>query len=199
MKILHDYCISLPLCGKTWRDSARLFSISNMINMGKEWINGMTYKELLDEADSRGKESLLYLNHIKNEYFEEALEVKDSIDWFYIDIDDMEKELLMDNIDTTEEQRVKIADVLTIEFGVISASIATRYYPYPSLPYIGILPNEDDYPNQAAYTGNMRKSIEGIDIVIDEMFDYMPYIMEFSYNNAPWHLYSVIYPVIFRP
>ncbi len=195
LKILHDYGISLPLRGKTWRDSARLFSMSNMIDMGKEWINGMTYNELLEEADSRGKESLLYLYHIKNKHFKEALGIRKGVRWFYINRNEMEEKLLEDDIKTTGEQRVKISNIMTKEFGVISAAIAIRYYSYPNLPYSRVV-DEDEYPNYANYTGNVKKSTKVFDIVRDELFDYMPYIMEFSHDDDQWSFFGAIYPEI---
>nr|QBK92412.1 MAG: F-box domain protein [Pithovirus LCPAC401] len=194
LKILNDYGISESLRGKTWRDSARLFSISDMIDMGKEWVNGMTYKELLDEADSRGKESLLYLYHIKNEHFKETLGIRKGARWFYINRSDIEEKLFdEDNIKTTGEQRVKIANIMTREFGVIAAAIAMRYYSYPNLPYSRVT-DEDEYPDYANYTGNVSKSTKVFDVVIDELFNYMPYIMEFSHDSDQWTLYGAIYP-----
>ncbi len=194
LKILHDYGISQPLRDKTWRDSAKLFSISNMIDMGKEWINEMTYRELLEEADNRGKESLLYLYHIKNEYFKEVLGVRKGVRWFYIHRNEMEEKLFdEDDIKTTGEQRVKISNIMTREFGVISAAIAMRYYSYPNLPYTRVV-DEDEHPNYANYTGDVRKSTKVFDIVRDELFDYMPYIMEFSHDSDQWTLFGAIYP-----
>ena len=194
LKILHDYGISLPLCGKTWRDSARLFSIFNMIDMGKEWVNGMTYKELLDEADSRGFESLLYLNNIKNEHVGKIIGNQNSISWFYVTPHDIDRLLTEENnIETTQEERTKITDILTREFGVISAAIAIRYYSYPTLPYARPI-YRDEYPDEANYTGNERKSTKEIDIAIDELFDYMPYIVKFSDKDNQYQLHDTIYP-----
>ncbi len=195
LKILNDYGISEPLIGKTWRDSARLFSIFNMIDMGKKWVNGMTYQELLDEADSRGDESLLYLFHLKDKRFKEVTGNQHKTEWFFINDDDMEVKLFeADDIKTTEDQRVKIANFMTFEFGVISAAIAMRYYSYPNLPYIRVV-EEEDHPTYANYTGNERKSTKVIDIAIDELFDYMPYIMEFSHSDNQWSLHYAIYPI----
>nr|QBK92414.1 MAG: uncharacterized protein LCPAC401_00520 [Pithovirus LCPAC401] len=194
LKILNDYGISEPLSGKTWRDSARLFSIFNMIDMGKEWVNGMTYKELLDEADSRGFESLLYLNHIKNEHIEKVIGKEGNISWFYATSLDIDRSLIeRHHIETTQEERNKITNILTREFGVISAAIAIRYYSYPTLPYARPI-YRDEYPGEADYTGNERKSTNEIDIAMDELFDYMPYIVKFSVKHSQYLLNSAIYP-----
>nr|QBK92416.1 MAG: uncharacterized protein LCPAC401_00540 [Pithovirus LCPAC401] len=195
-KILCNYGISEPLRGKTWRDSARLFSISNMIDMGKEWVNGMTYKELLEEADNRGSESLLYLNHLKNKYFDD-IGFEYSTSWFYLSEDIINEELWHEDIkDISEEDLIKVSNVLTKEFGIISAAIGVRYYRYPDLPYTGLI-GDEKYPTNATYTGNVRKSTKAIDIMIDEMFDYMPYIMNFSsskYNELVSIIQGMIYP-----
>nr|QBK92871.1 MAG: F-box family protein [Pithovirus LCPAC403] len=42
-------------------------------NLGKEWVNGMTYKELIEEVYDRGPESLLYLHHLKMLEIDKAL------------------------------------------------------------------------------------------------------------------------------
>nr|QBK93144.1 MAG: hypothetical protein LCPAC403_02780 [Pithovirus LCPAC403] len=48
-KVLIDYGIEKKY-GETWKKTAILLSDSNMINLRKEWINGQTYGELLEET-----------------------------------------------------------------------------------------------------------------------------------------------------
>ncbi len=48
-KVLIDYGVEKKY-GETWKETAILLSNSNMINLGKEWINGQTYGELLEEG-----------------------------------------------------------------------------------------------------------------------------------------------------
>nr|QBK92738.1 MAG: hypothetical protein LCPAC401_03760 [Pithovirus LCPAC401] len=48
-KVLLDYGIEKKY-GETWKETTILLSNSNMINLRKEWINGQTYGELLEEG-----------------------------------------------------------------------------------------------------------------------------------------------------
>jgi len=47
-KVLSDYSIEKKY-GATWRETAQRMSEINMINLNKRWINGETYRELLEE------------------------------------------------------------------------------------------------------------------------------------------------------
>nr|QBK92734.1 MAG: F-box family protein [Pithovirus LCPAC401] len=50
-KVLLDYGVEKKY-GETWKETAILLSDSNMINLGKEWVDGQTYGELLEEGMS---------------------------------------------------------------------------------------------------------------------------------------------------
>ena len=56
-KVLDDYGINKKY-GATWRETAKRFSITNMINLGTRWANGQTYKEVLDEYLDKGADEL---------------------------------------------------------------------------------------------------------------------------------------------
>nr|QBK92733.1 MAG: F-box-like family protein [Pithovirus LCPAC401] len=48
-KVLLDYGVKKK-CRGTWEETAKLLCDSNMINLGKEWINGQTYRDLFKQA-----------------------------------------------------------------------------------------------------------------------------------------------------
>ena len=179
-KVTSQYGVDNPLPGKTWRDTARIFFQSDMINLGKEWVNGMTYKELIEEAYNRGPESLLYLKNIKNEKLEEILEMKiGSSQVLYVFSPDLAGDLEM-----SDEQLILEETVLTKELAVIAAAVAIRYFSYPELP--GLVSKEELRNRSllfAGYSGNMRKNTDVWSVNIDEMFEYIPYVMSYSSLN----------------
>nr|QBK92444.1 MAG: hypothetical protein LCPAC401_00820 [Pithovirus LCPAC401] len=169
-----------------------------MINLGKKWVNGMTYKELLEEADSRGQESLLYLYTLKNEYVREVLNIRnDTIytDYFFsgsLRIPDL---LSSEFCGDEDEDKDKIAKVLTKELGVIAAAISVRYYSYPEAPASEPLDRIRDLdPRTADYTGEVRKKTDLWAVIIDELFDYTIYLVSYSDINDELTLYNIIYP-----
>ncbi len=48
-KVKNDYGIT-KILDSTWKDTARLLFESNMINLNANWVNGKTYRELLEEG-----------------------------------------------------------------------------------------------------------------------------------------------------
>ncbi len=152
-----------------------------MINMGKEWTNGVTYKDLLEEADSRGSESLLYLNHMKNERIKDVLEIKDdSMDGtlFYIGSTLSMQTVLEEELDMHYIGE-KLDDVLTRELGIITAAIAARFYSYPNLPAM-INGEAVRDPFSEKYTGTVRRYTNKNSVIVDEMFSYIPYLVNYS-------------------
>nr|QBK93731.1 MAG: uncharacterized protein LCPAC406_00450 [Pithovirus LCPAC406] len=184
-RLISQYGVDDPILGKTWRDTARIFFQSNMINLGKKWVNGMTYKELIEEAYDRGYESLMYLNHLKKEKFSEILEVKiDPLTEFYIEDNGIASEFIMDMLENNYEKFLLAQTVLTKELGVIAAAVATRYFSYPELPGV---PSKGEirakHLSYADYTGNERKYTDVVSVNIDEMFEYIPYVVMYSDMN----------------
>ncbi len=58
-KVLYNYGINKRY-GATWRETAKRFYITNMINLGARWANDQTYREVLDEYLNRGADELYY-------------------------------------------------------------------------------------------------------------------------------------------
>ncbi len=199
-KVKSEYGVYKSIRGKTWRETARIFFMGNMINLGKIWVNGMTYKELLEEADNRGQESLLYLYTLKNEYVREVLDIRNdtvSTDHFFsgsLRIPDL---LSSDFYGDEDEDKDKIAKVLTKELGVVAAAVAGRYYSYPEAPASEPLDRIRDLdPRTANYTDEVRKKTDLWSVMIDELFDYTIYLLSYSDINDELTLYNIIYPEV---
>nr|QBK92627.1 MAG: uncharacterized protein LCPAC401_02650 [Pithovirus LCPAC401] len=181
-RVTSQYGVDVPILGKTWRDTDRIFFQSLMMDLGEEWINGMTYKELIEEAYDRGPESLLYLQNLKMKTLTEVLEMKIDPFWeFYID-EGYGREMIDDLIEDDHQKDKLVSSVLTRELGIIAAAVAIRYFSYPELP--GVVSEQHqsvskDFIN-TTYTGNKRKYNDAISVIIDGMFDYIPYLMMFS-------------------
>nr|QBK92872.1 MAG: uncharacterized protein LCPAC403_00060 [Pithovirus LCPAC403] len=187
-RVTSHYGVDNPILGKTWKDTARIFFQADMINLGKEWVNGMTYKELIEESYYRGSESLLYLHHLKDKMIDEVLESKNnSTTVFYFETDHvfniMADNLVERNITTLSDDELveKIKPILTKELGVIAAAVAIRYFSYPELPGV---PGQGEiigkWLTEVNYTGNERKNTDEMSVNIDEMFEYISYVMSYS-------------------
>ena len=75
-KVLLDYEVEKK-CRETWKETARLLCHSNMINLGKEWINGQTYGDLFEQAlESNGffERILMKERFDEQNYNEESLQ-----------------------------------------------------------------------------------------------------------------------------
>nr|QBK92874.1 MAG: uncharacterized protein LCPAC403_00080 [Pithovirus LCPAC403] len=197
-KVKRCYGVKEEMRGRSWRDMAKIFFTRDMIDLGKKWVNGMTYLEILEDADKRGSESLVYIHYWKNEYLKKAFN-NDSlaIDVFYSDIQYL-AETLPDllNRKITKEDMIKIFEILTRELNVISAAVAVRYYSYPDLPAVVELEAIRNLrPDLAEYTGAVRKMTDEYSVAIDDLFDYLPYLINYSSCDDDY-LHNVIYPDI---
>ncbi len=70
-KIRRDYCINDKFRNRSWKEMARYFYKNKMVNLGKRWVNGMKYEEMISES-----------KEMKNEYFNNRLDeaIIDAID-----------------------------------------------------------------------------------------------------------------------
>nr|QBK93700.1 MAG: F-box-like protein [Pithovirus LCPAC406] len=57
-KVFDDYGIKKKY-GSTWRQTAITMDKVNMINLGTKWIDGRTYREILDDALKNGADTVL--------------------------------------------------------------------------------------------------------------------------------------------
>ncbi len=62
-KVLYTYGVRKKY-GKTWRETIKIMSQVNMIDLGKEWINGETYDEILNKSLERD-DILEYIDEIR--------------------------------------------------------------------------------------------------------------------------------------
>nr|QBK93358.1 MAG: hypothetical protein LCPAC404_00620 [Pithovirus LCPAC404] len=72
-KVISEYGVLCSLSDKTWKETAIEFALYGMINLNTKWINGMSYKELLDKAICDGTR---YLHELQEHYLFEVLEHK---------------------------------------------------------------------------------------------------------------------------
>ncbi len=189
-KVIESYGVNKALSGKTWKFTAKIFYQNDMINLGKRWINGMRYLELLEESLDRGNNSLVYLNHLKNSYIDEILERNDSFTDVFIaetqdNVDIICGGLNIEDENLESEEYSKIKHVFTKELGVIAATIAARYYSYPNLPGTA---NEDVKMSkelyEATYIEDSYKNTDEMSMFIDSMYDYMHYVVNYSSFNG---------------
>ncbi len=64
IKVLNDYGIE-KMYGSTWRQTAITMDKVNMINLRGRWIDGRTYREILDDIMQGGVNSILNLQQLQ--------------------------------------------------------------------------------------------------------------------------------------
>nr|QBK93270.1 MAG: hypothetical protein LCPAC403_04040 [Pithovirus LCPAC403] len=142
-KVLLDYGVKKKF-GETWKKTAMLLSNSNMINLGKEWIDGQTYGELLEEATKGDNELFVrFFKEILTKYriprsqvfvYSQSVEDLKSAEIDYclsLHPDNTIARLKAINIGPTDEDTLQhVLRVVTREFSVImhAVSEAKRYY-----------------------------------------------------------------------
>ncbi len=171
-KIFNDYGIEKKY-GTTWRETAqRMFQI-NMINLNKRWIDGRTYKELLDIAISMDDiaDALGLIRTIEIDEFLTDLPSDTSWEFTYIheekEIQDCAEENL--NRQLTREELDKLEYVNSREMLVIYAAAGI----YESGEYL--LPGDEFHYEQFDFN-NIPVQKEFILRLLDPIL----YVMQFS-------------------
>ena len=168
-KVWNDYGIEKKH-GHTWRETAKNLFILNMINLGKKWIDGRTYKEILDEALKHDK-PILYMEKLRSDAMEQIFGGGNcfmDVGPFYDDESFVEI-AQMDDVSYDKENEIVEKTVLTIEFGVISTTITVFQ------KQSGFLPAS--YSVSPLLKGSLSKEKSDI---LHNIFDYVPYVMQFS-------------------
>ncbi len=86
-KVRNDYKINKkfgstsPLQGlnalRSWKETANMLAKSNMISLDKKWVNGMTYRQILNEGLTKGNEADRYIDKFRKDAIIE--ETKDNM------------------------------------------------------------------------------------------------------------------------
>ena len=153
--------------GDTWRETARKMDEIKMINLNIEWIDGRTYKEILDDALQNGADVLQELPI----YYLLSLTDNNDDDASYIRLELHDEKALQDFADTFLDrpyEQNEIDDILLINSREINV-IYTAVRIYKGVR--GRLPG--DAANNVA---QVTQSYE----FLREMIDPMIYVMQFS-------------------
>nr|QBK92875.1 MAG: hypothetical protein LCPAC403_00090 [Pithovirus LCPAC403] len=130
-----------------------------MINLGKKWINGNTYGEILKKA-SKQKDPFKYINKIRDNAIEKIFGEGTFLLRFgvlYNELRFIEITLKYDIV-YTSHQKKRFKEIITIEFGVISA--VTTILSEPRNFLHALSEEESD--------------------ILNNLFDYIPYVIQFS-------------------
>nr|QBK94064.1 MAG: F-box-like family protein [Pithovirus LCPAC406] len=153
--------------GSTWRETARNMDEINMINLNGVWIDGRTYRKILDDALQNGSDVIADLQeqHLLP-YFDDS---HHDVDYILLSVHD-EEEIQNFNEDSYDEQFTddEMDDILFIksrEMDVIYTAIRT----YEGVR--GRLPG--DVP------GNIVQVTQSYEF-LREMIDPILYVMQFS-------------------
>ena len=171
-KISSDYGISKQY-EKTWMVTARMLCENNMINLEKKWVNGQTYREIMNktfEAGDRSRDEMMSIvsENVERIMGEGFLDVTESLPSYLFD-----EELIRELYDVDLEDMFEDADpesglkdlekILTRELAVIAGVSSINEDSYSHFPrYVGL----------NAYPKSKRSS--------SAVFDWHIYIIDFS-------------------
>ncbi len=163
-KLSNDYGIEKKY-GATWRITAQRMSEVNMINLNDRWINGQTYRELLDEALEKNWHHL-YKKQIK---FLELINADLAGAFFTLNMF-CEKELQNFAINMLHRQFINdelsdIKQIFSRELKVIRATVLTILGSRSYLPGESYM--EDDYNTKSK-------------VFLLKLMDPILYMMQFS-------------------
>nr|QBK92796.1 MAG: uncharacterized protein LCPAC401_04340 [Pithovirus LCPAC401] len=192
-KVRNDYKIDRKL-GDTWKETAKMLVKSNMINLDKKWINGMTYRQILNEGLIKGNEAHQYIDKLRKDaiieetkddilaiesYSTEFTDIEptwlDAIQWGTIFVRDrkigsMDDRRVEKNIKIPIDKHTmdSLKRILTREFSVITAVIYTYSASYIFLP--SMVYGEFGTP----------ESPKDLHFIIPNILDFTPYVIQFS-------------------
>ncbi len=160
--------------GSSWKETAKNLFLCNMINLNKRWINGMTYKEILDLAVSKGIDGSIYVNVMRSKFLSKGgcFEHHDGKWKSFIYDEQMLQDYAYEAGSYESEFNRKELDYLE---RVITREITIVIVTVDTLQESRLLPSETyfEYTNQN--TPQLPK-----DVKFSSLFDYVPYVIQFS-------------------
>ena len=191
-KVWNDYGVDKKY-GKTWRETARRMSITNMINLNGKWINGQTYKELLEAS--------LPLNHFvsilqedliidviistvedlqeeyQEKYGEEYPYEREDIAMSFLGTSQSVEDIIEESewgINFSDEDKRKLSYITNREMKIIAAvSLSMR-------SSRSFLPGTVGYQHDLTRDFIINFDNEGDFSFFRYLVDYIPYVMQYS-------------------
>ncbi len=179
-KVLNNYGVKEKF-GDTWRETAKNMSKVNMINLNDKWINGQTYRQILNDAsEMKGDERWEYMRKLYVDAIDEVIgeelriQMYDEDDYAYTSYDDTLHEIFEVEMGFSERQLEKLAMIHSREINIIHAAIASATRWDKTLP--GISPNDPKGHFDEELNDLSIMKIFPVFYIIDPIF----YVMQFS-------------------
>ncbi len=179
-KIWSDYGVDKKY-GETWRETAKLMTEVNMINLNKKWVNGETYKHILTKAWNKGKRGIIYLIKLQLNAFYDIIpneNVAVKLQYTRSDIDSFKEviEHIDINRESTNDAFDRFMKIRSKEFTILIATFTVLEKTYPLLPSA----------SYESFNGKIQSHQKNIIEIKDAYFsiikliDPILYIMQFS-------------------
>ncbi len=168
-KVLDNYGIEKKYgdTNHSWKEMARKMDEINMINLNDEWVNGKTYKKLLDEAL---EEDITYLHeNRRDEFFEFTNDDEFVGDLLWFEGDEKQlQQLAVDKLgkEFTNDELDRIDHISSRAFKVITAASILHVKSAPYLPGV-------------VFNRRMTYSMKPPDFFV-KLVDPVLYVMQFS-------------------
>ncbi len=206
-------------CGATWRETAKNLSLMKMINLNKKWINGMTYRELIEESMKHHTKNpweydqiihYSYLGCLRYRYMVKILgkDVKrhGAFDFNVIGNDDFDRYDFFESfgymyVDQGDSVYDKMEQTLTREFSVIM--LAIQFNDCANPPVGTPLLKEDYYDllDKTQYSKAFKVLHDLIDIEyyvmqVSSLTNYTIFLMNGLIGNNEFPDYSITFETI---
>nr|QBK93685.1 MAG: F-box family protein [Pithovirus LCPAC404] len=163
--------------GETWRKTAMNMDKANMINLGKKWYDGRTYREIMDEQYKKKHIDVNEFYSLRVRFLrpivdwnEDVVETIATLDLGEYDLQDLAEEEL--DRQFTDEVIDEILHIMDREIDVIEAAVSSQRF-------IG---NNDHLPGYEIPKDAIKMDKNGrrADYYIRELIDPVLYLMQYS-------------------
>nr|QBK93077.1 MAG: uncharacterized protein LCPAC403_02110 [Pithovirus LCPAC403] len=196
----NDYGI-MKILDSTWKETARLLFEANMINLNANWVNGKTYRELLEEGLGNDSyfhdlyEDLELLPVVFPDYVYDIETAEEYVINTLIDAEtDDEQEVALEDFNRDNRDILNDEDVLylqldsmTREFSVVAyavAEIRQLYSRYGLSRMIAQMKRNDRYKDTEEENIDIRGKIDKeLAKLLEKQFDPMLYIIFYSMRD----------------
>ncbi len=191
----------MKILDSTWKETARLLFEANMINLNANWVNGKTYRELLEEGLGNDSyfhdlyEDLELLPVVFPDYVYDIETAEEYVINTLIDAEtDDEQEVALEDFNRDNRDILNDEDVLylqldsmTREFSVVAyavAEIRQLYSRYGLSRMIAQMKRNDRYKDTEEENIDIRGKIDKeLAKLLEKQFDPMLYIIFYSMRD----------------
>nr|QBK93915.1 MAG: uncharacterized protein LCPAC406_02290 [Pithovirus LCPAC406] len=161
--------------GETWRETAKNMFIIGMINLGKQWFDGRTYKQVFEKALNEGEDGAKYLRDIQADAIMKTMDYDrgDAESFSFFPYEEFSEDIRAfftdEEYKEADETIESMKIILSEEFSIIASVAVILSKSYPMIP---------GGPRLASNLGIHQNPSSTLTFIISKVIDPIPYIMQ---------------------